>query len=288
MGSDRPPQELVTALASFEVPKEVKLLVIGTPDVAAGDLPFYAAPEFVSMDDSPLMALRRKKKASLFIGLKLLKEKKIDAFISAGNTGAYVTGAKFYLPLVSGIIRPALAALVPTEKKPVAVLDVGAFVQAKAVHLVQYARMGAAYMRSLGCEMPRVGLLNIGAEAIKGTSEQRLAYHELQQHPSSEFHFLGNIEGKVAFDGGVDVLVTDGFTGNVFLKTAEGIASFILNHLAQGGQNDAFLRHLTQSQSPGALLLGVVGIAIKCHGDVTPTSLLRAVEYAASLKNLSQ
>lgn len=237
------------------------------------------------------MSLRRKKQASLCVGLRLLKEGKLDAFVSAGNTGALVSASKMILGTFPHISRPALLALMPTKKRPVAVLDVGANLQAKAAQLVQFAHLGAAYQKARGIAVPRIGLLNIGSEASKGTSEIRLAYKELAKLPA----FAGNIEGKSVFDGEVDVLVTDGFTGNVFLKTAEGIASLILDRLHARiplsalqdirAHLEDLQRHLHYAEHPGALLCGVKGAVVKCHGYSTPEAFANgirgAIEFAS-------
>jgi glycerol-3-phosphate acyltransferase PlsX len=237
------------------------------------------------MDEHPLHSLRRKKNASIPVGMRLLKEGKIDAFVSSGNTGALVSSAKMILSMLPGIHRPALLALMPTKKNPVAVLDVGANIQVKAQHLVQFAHVGAAYQKARGIDHPTVGILNIGSEALKGTSELRLAYQKLLNLKNAPFRFAGNIEGKSVFDGDVDVLVTDGFTGNIFLKTAEGIASLILDRLhahipaseLKKLNISDLQRHLHYAEYPGALLAGVRGIVIKCHGYTTPQGFANGV-----------
>ncbi len=293
MGSDNAPGELLAALNSLALPENAELLLIGAPEYASKTHRFLPAAEAIEMDEAPLAALRRKRNSSLLVGMRLLKEGAIDAFVSAGNTGALVSGAKMVLSTLPGILRPALLALMPTKKKPVAVLDVGANVQIKAAHLIQYAWIGAAYQTARGIEKPSVGLLNIGSEALKGTSELRLAYQELAKAHKAPFQFKGNIEGKSVFDGDVDVLVTDGFTGNVFLKTAEGIASLILDRI-HGQLSPAMLqslqpqlndlqRHLHYAEYPGALLAGVKGIVIKCHGYSTPRAFANGVLGAIGL-----
>ena len=298
MGSDNAPAALLSAAASLLpfLPPYIELIAIGTPDCEKDakslGLSFHPARESIEMEESPLLALRRKKQASLCVGLRLLKENKLGAFVSAGNTGALVSASKMILGTFPDIARPALLALMPTKKRPVAVLDVGANLQAKAAQLVQFARLGAAYQKARGIENPRVGILNIGSEASKGTSEIRLAYKEL----SKRSFFAGNIEGKSVFDGDVDVLVTDGFTGNVFLKTAEGIASLVLDRLHARipatalkdiqGHLDDLQRHLHYAQHPGALLCGVKGTVVKCHGYSTPEAFANgirgAIEFASS------
>lgn len=289
MGSDQAPQDLLNALHAH-LPS-APLLIIATPEYqqAAHPFSFHAASEVIGMEESPLSALRRKKNATLAVGMRLLKEKKICAFVSAGNTGALVSSAKMTLSTFGKIARPALLTLMPTKQKPVAVLDVGANIQAKAKHLVQYAFLGCAYQQALGIKHPAIGLLNIGSEALKGTSELRLAYQELQSLSNPPFRFAGNIEGKSVFDGEVDVLITDGFTGNIFLKTAEGIASLILDRLhTQFPKTDLpqfkdLQKHLHYADYPGALLAGVKGIVIKCHGYSTPRAFANGVSGAIAL-----
>lgn len=284
MGNDNAPQVLLDSLKELPLPTGVKLVAIGTPEFEKFSSPFQfvSAPEVIGMEEHPLVALRKKKNASMTVGMRLLKEGKVDALVSAGNTGALVSSARMVLSTLPGILRPCLLALMPTKKNPVAVLDVGANVQVKATHLVQFASIGAAFQKTRGIKMPTVGLLNIGSEALKGTSELQIAYHELQKMDS--FRFAGNIEGKSVFDGDVDVLVTDGFTGNVFLKTAEGIASLILDKIQGSPSEIKKFQSLHYAEYPGALLAGVRGIVIKCHGYSTPkgftNALLGAIELA--------
>ncbi len=287
MGNDNAPQVIIDALKELSLPESIEITAIGSSDFEAAAKPFryVASPEFIGMEEHPLLALRKKRNASIPIGLRLLKEGKLDAFVSAGNTGALVAGAKMILATCKGILRPCLLTLMPTKKNPVAVLDVGANVQVKATHLVQFALIGAAYQKARGIKKPVLGLLNIGSEPLKGTSELRLAYHELQTRPHPSFRFAGNIEGKSVFEGDVDVLVTDGFTGNIFLKTAEGIASLILDRI----QPHIPLAEIKKFQSlhyaeyPGALLAGIKGIVIKCHGYSTPKGFANAVLGASEL-----
>jgi phosphate acyltransferase len=298
MGSDNAPSALLSAAASLlpRLPSLIEIVAIGTPDcekeALIRGLRFQPAHDAIGMEENPLIALRRKKQSSLCVGLRLLKEGKLDAFVSAGNTGALVSASKMILGTFREISRPALLALMPTKKRPVAVLDVGANLQAKASQLVQFAHLGAAYQKARGISDPRIGILNIGSEASKGTSEIRLAYKELSKLPA----FAGNIEGKSVFDGEVDVLVTDGFTGNIFLKTAEGIANLVLDRLharippsAQPAIQvhlDDLQRHLHYAEYPGALLAGVKGAVVKCHGYSTPEAFANgirgAIEFAST------
>jgi glycerol-3-phosphate acyltransferase PlsX len=157
------------------------------------------------------------------------------------------------------------------------VLDLGANVQCKAENLVQFALMATAYLQTMGLHSPRIGLLNIGEEPLKGTSELRRAYHLLQTFGSPPFKFAGNIEGKSVFDGDVDALVTDGFTGNIFLKTAEGMANLILDQIPKDSQFSQLKKNLHYAEYPGAILLGVKGLVIKCHGYSSTHAIINAV-----------
>jgi len=301
LGSEVPPQELLKAIIAFRpaLKASILLTVLGTDDLyqKLGMLPdgivFHAVSEMITMEDDPLYAIRHKKRSSLYQGLQMLKERHLDAFISTGNTGALMAGSKLLLSTLPGVERPALLTLLPTRTCDLAVLDVGANTSYKAKHLVQFAFMGIAFQRSRGITVPKVGLLNIGSEARKGTPELRTAYEALKEKSdSSSFTFVGNIEAREVFQGGVDVLVTDGFTGNIFLKTAEGIGMVILEELEIfAHEKDPSLKaamtnlrqHLHYAEYPGALLCGVKGIVIKCHGDATTQSVLSSIHSAARL-----
>ncbi len=300
MGSDTPPEELAKAviqLIAEDFPAEFVLFV--SPEVAtkiSGELPknltTVLCSETIEMDEDPILAVRRKKESSLSKGIHHLHEKKIDAFITAGNTGALLLASKTILSTLPHIDRPALLTLLPTHKKEVAVLDVGANLSLKSHHILQFAAMGIAYQKSRGIEHPTVGLLNVGTEAIKGTPQVREAYAKLETLNRDRATFLGNIEGKDVFRGDIDVLVTDGFTGNVFLKTAEGLASFILKQLEMRAfDGSPSLRHeiaslkdrLYVAEHPGAILCGVEGVVVKCHGDITPAKFMSSIKGAFRL-----
>lgn len=265
-------------------------------------LTFSVAADYIGMHEEPLTALRQKKGSSTATGMRLLKKKQIDAFISTGNTGALVASATLSLPKLSGITRPALLAVLPTKNGSVAVVDVGGTVSSKAHHLLNYAYMGAAFQKcTAGIEIPRVGLLNIGSESKKGTSVVREAYQLLsnacQPQPDSTeqpyMHFYGNIEGREVFHGKVDVLVTDGFTGNVLVKTSEGIADVIFEHLIEDYHrkpSDELQKRLHSIQSlfhyaeyQGALLCGIDGIVIKCHGHSNAKAIFNGIKGAIAM-----
>lgn len=300
MGSDSAPQVLFDAVlkARENLSPSAVLVVFATSDVfnslksasalQKSAIEFVVAEESISMQDDPLVAIRRKKRSSLVLGLKALKKNRIDAFVSAGNTGALVSCATLSIPKLPGIYRPALLATLPTRKNPMVVIDVGGNVSCRASHLVQFAQMGAAYQRCLlGIQSPRVGLLNIGVESKKGTAEVRQAYQLIQEQcqelngQGMEFalHFLGNIEARDIFEGNVDVLVTNGFTGNVLLKSVEGVSSFIFDSLYSASKNIAsklfeeglndLQRYFNYAEYPGAIVCGIDGIVIKCHGEAS-------------------
>jgi phosphate acyltransferase len=301
LGSEVSPRELLDAIIAFK-PKlkpSIQLTLMGTEDLfqtistVPDGIVLHAAREIIAMEDDPLYAIRHKKQSSLYLGVHMLKEGHFDAFISSGNTGALMAASKLLLSTLAGVERPALLTLLPTRASDVAVLDVGANTSYKAKHLVQFALMGVAYQKIRGIILPKVGLLNIGSEASKGTPELRAAYEAIQEKKQcSSFTFVGNIEAREVFQGGIDVLVTDGFTGNIFLKTAEGIGMVILDELEAGAQDKdpslkaaiAGLRqHLHYAEYPGALLCGVKGIVIKCHGNGTAPSVLSSIQSAARL-----
>jgi len=255
---------------------------------------FHVVTEVITMGDEPLSALRRKKGSSLVTGIRLLKKKQIQAFISTGNTGALIAAATLYLPMLPGIRRPALMAELPTEKGPMVVVDVGGNVSCKVEHLLQFTHMGVAYQRcTYGKTVPTVGLLNIGVESKKGTSLHCQAYEMLNESKEAGFSFIGNIEGRAVFKGKVDVLVTDGFTGNVLLKSIEGVSLFILDALQtyfQGHATDDIqniLKDLKKNfhheEYPGAIVAGVDGVVVKCHGNSSARALYNGIMGASRL-----
>lgn len=310
MGSDRCPSELFKAIeqAAKEFP-QVNLIVFVTQaaldsilaqsatqfPIGGAHLEFQIVSDVIEMQDEPLVAIRQKKNSSLVLGFKFLKKRYLDGFVSAGNTGALVVGATLSLPLLPGIKRPALLATLPTERENVAIIDVGGNVSCKAYHLAQFAQLGIAYQRYCkNIEKPRVGLLNIGVESKKGTSEVRRAYQLLQSmYERQEILFIGNIEGREVFQGAVDVLVTDGFTGNILLKTSEGVSSFILRQFYLGlqdilpDQRTPILRYLQDQfdyeEYNWAILCGVDCVAVKCHGQSSPKGLFRGIQAAIQL-----
>jgi glycerol-3-phosphate acyltransferase PlsX len=298
MGGESAPQEIFEAVLSIsrEIAAGDSLVAIAQHSVLpnlrsafpqmASSIEFITTEDAIEMEEPPLYAVRRKKDSSMAAGMRLLKEKKIDAFVSSGNTGALVAFAKLHLPMLPQIERPALLVMMPTEKGKVTVLDVGANIAPKPQHLVSYALLGTFYRHCILAEKsPSVGLLNIGVEEQKGTQELKETYRMLQGTFAERF--LGNIEGMEVFQGKIDVLVTDGFTGNVFLKTSEGISSFLAEYLKKHFGLPDTVSHLRRqfnySEHPGAFLCGVEGIVVKCHGFSDKYALMNGIRGAFNL-----
>jgi glycerol-3-phosphate acyltransferase PlsX len=307
MGSDTSPLDLFEGVlqACQKLPFNYTYILLVTHDVETSlqtkikelklsqRIHIQVIQEVISMTESPLTAIRHKKNSSIVKGIHLIKDKNAEAFISAGSTGALVAASTIILPLLPGIERPGLLALIPTKNKPMAVLDVGGNVSVKPAHLVQFALMGAAYQRC--CEQvstPRIGLLNIGTESKKGTDIHREAYQLLSNLKGHKLEFAGNVEGREVFEGNIEVIVTDGFSGNLFLKTCEGLSSFIIDVITKqlGSYShelkNEFVRvqtYFDYAEYRGATLCGVEGIVIKCHGYSNSKAMFHAIKGATDL-----
>jgi glycerol-3-phosphate acyltransferase PlsX len=246
------------------------------------------APDVIEMTDKPSAAVRGKPHSSMAIGLRLQTEGESDAFVSAGSTGAQMAASMYILRLHAGVKRPAIVTLFPSARDAVAVLDSGANVDCSPDELVQFARLGSVYAQCvLGRANPAVGLLSIGEEAEKGNAVTKETHALLVK---SGLNFFGNVEGRDLPKGGtdehaIDVVVCDGFVGNVLLKFYEGIAPFMIETLRNAGvdgkQLADGLRHLDYSQYGGAPLLGVKGVSIIAHGKSNPTAIKSAIKAAA-------
>jgi glycerol-3-phosphate acyltransferase PlsX len=308
MGGDLAPQATVAgallALAELD-PTHCIQLVGNTPVVEAqlrtlldGELAAHAAqrdrltiveaPDVIEMTDKPSAVVRGKPNSSMAVGLRLQAEGQSDAFVSAGSTGAQMVASMMILRMHAGLERPAIVTLFPSARKPVAVLDSGANVDCGAEELVQFARLGATYVECmLGRSNPAVGLLSIGEEPEKGNAVTKEAHQLLQ---TAGLNFIGNVEGRDLPAGGterdaVDVVVCDGFVGNVVLKFYEAIAPLMIGTLRTAGvsaeQLQAGLKHLDYSEYGGAPLLGVKGVSIISHGKSSPRAIKNALKAAA-------
>jgi glycerol-3-phosphate acyltransferase PlsX len=278
--------QLVGPTATVEA--ELKKQLDGEHKALAGHrkrIEIVEAPEVIGMDEKPSAAIRGKQNSSMVIGLKLQAEQKSDAFVSAGNTGAQMAASVVVLRLHKGLKRPAIATIFPTAKKPVVVLDSGATVDCGPEELVQFAWLGSVYAEDvLGRKNPVVGLLSIGEEAEKGNTVVKETHQLLLK---SGVNFVGNVEGRdipagACDRGPIDVVVCDGFVGNVMLKFYEAIAPFVMGTLAAAGidkqQMATALKPLDYAQYGGAPLLGVNGISIISHGKSSPKAIMNALK----------
>ncbi len=307
MGGDHAPRAEVEGaiLAAREL--GVRVLLVGQQDAVKRELARQShrglpleivhASEVISMDESPVMAFRKKKDSSMHVAARLVKNGDADGFVSAGNTGAVMATAHFILGTLPSVDRPALAAPFPTTRGGVSVmLDVGANVDSKAVHLEQFAVMGEIYHRVLfGTRRPKVGLLSIGEEEMKGNELTKEVHNRLKH---SSLNFVGNIEGRHVFAGEADVIVCDGFIGNVALKISEGLVEHIGATLKEALNSTlasqvgyvfarkafaTFKKKLDYSEYGGAPLLGVRDITIIGHGRSNENAVKNAIRVAAEL-----
>lgn len=254
------------------------------------------AEEVVHMNEKPSDILRRKKNASIQVACRLVREGAADGVVSAGHSGATVACGMFIMGRLAGVERPALSALLPTEKNPVVVLDAGANVDCRPYHLFQFGLMGDAFARDLlGYSSPRVSLLSIGEEEGKGNSQVKEAYELLKM--AQNLNFIGNSEGRDIFTGDVDVVICDGFVGNVVVKMSEGLAASLVRMLKRvftSGFMPAmgaflaknafkkFAKTIDYAEYGGAPLLGLKGLAIVCHGRSNATAMTNAIKMSGA------
>ena len=274
---------------------ERELTDIGDPEVAARLLVHHAS-EVITMDDSPVDAVRKKKEATIMVCFDLVKRGQADAVVSAGNSGATMAAAVRKLGRLAGISRPGIASFFPTLKKPVMLMDIGANVDCRARHLYQFAVMAASCSRLLlNYDHPRVGLLSIGEETGKGNALVKETYDLLKQSP---LNFIGNVEGRDVYRGDVDVIVCDGFVGNIALKISEGLAEAAmhmlkreimktwrakLGYLLIRGAFADFKKQVDYAEYGGAPLLGIDGTGIICHGASNAVAIQNAIAVAANM-----
>ena len=305
MGGDHAPGEIVAGALRAKEELGVDVLLVGDPQQIEAALPpktnlgqveIVPAEEAIAMDEEPLNAVRRKRKASINVAMDLVKQQKADAVFSAGHSGAAMASALLRLGRLPGIERPAIGTVFPTiiAGKPVLVLDVGANVDCRPKFLEQFGVMGSAYSQYvLGTTEPKVGLLNIGEEESKGNDAAVRAHQMLREN--SQINFIGNAEGRDVLSGRFDVIVCDGFVGNVLLKFAEAVAEVILQilreELPQGlhGQIGSALlkpnlkrvkQRMDHAEHGGALLLGVAGVCFIGHGSSQAPSIFNAIRMA--------
>ncbi len=297
MGGDRAPGEIVAG-AHQAAAAGIPVLLVGPEGLeGAGDLPLMVASEVIEMDDDPAKSVRSKRDSTLVRAAEAVRDGKASAMISAGNTGATMASALLRMGRISGVARPAIATPVPVPgSHPTVLLDAGANAEVQAEWMVQFAIMGSVYAtQRYGVENPRVGLLSIGEEPGKGDQLRKDAWELL--NAAKGINFIGNVEGRDLMTGDVDVVVTDGFTGNVTLKTLEGTLKTVINSLftafAQPEYKEA-AKELLPALMPmyatydpdevgGAILLGVDGVCIISHGSSSAKAMLNGIKVAADM-----
>ena len=310
MGGDNAPAEIVKGAVMAKQRLGVEITLVGrVEDVRAclenegcTDIDIVDAREVISMEDDPSTATRRKKDSSMAVALNLLREGKGDAVVSAGSTGALLTGATLTVKRIRGIRRAALAPVLPAGEHGVMLIDCGANVECTAEYLLQFAFMGSFYAKKImGCESPRVGLLNVGTEDTKGGALQHQAFALLNKaSEEGRINFIGNVEGTDVYAGKVDVVVTDGFTGNVMLKATEGTIKYIMKQLkgvfykntknklaAAVLKKDLGImkKSMDVNEVGGTALVGISRPVIKAHGSSNAASIFAAVRQAVAFVN---
>ena len=300
MGGDNAPDAVIKGAVKAVNEVDSQIMLIGNKDIinskvkefygkekiedVSPKFSIYHTTETISMEDKPTDAIKHKKDSSMVVGFKLLKEGKGDVFISAGNSGALLTGATLLIGRIKGIDRPAMAPMLPAYKKRLMLIDAGANTNCKPINLVQFAQMATIYLKNtFGIEKPAIGLLNIGTEPTKGNELIRESYEILTNESERlGINFVGNVEGRDAFSGKIDAIVCDGFTGNVFLKTVEGLGKLIKKTLTESLTKSAlstiaalpampgikrFSKTMDYKEYGGALFLGVKKPVVKAHGS---------------------
>jgi glycerol-3-phosphate acyltransferase PlsX len=297
MGGDRAPDEILAG-ARRAVEDGIPVVLVGPPDLAHDDIERISASELIAMDDDPGAAVRTKKDSTLVRAAEAVRDGKASAMISAGNTGATMAAALLRMGRIKGVKRPAIATPIPVPggHTPTVLLDAGANAEVQPDWLVQFAQMGSVYARTrFQIDEPRVGLLTIGEEPGKGDSLRKEAYPLLAA--ASGLNFVGNIEGRDVMSDNVDVAVTDGFTGNVTLKTLEGGMKAVIAALLAAFADDVYKEHadallpalvpLYNTLNPdtygGAILLGVAGVCVISHGSSGATAIRNAIGVAAEM-----
>ncbi len=304
-GGDNAPLEIIKGCClAAEENKDLSILLVGRKNelqqiIAKNGIPgnrfeIVDAPDIITMEDEPTSVLKEKQYSSMAVAFKLLKEDKADAFVSAGNSGAVLVGATLLVKRIRGIKRAALGAVMPSTDGPYIMLDCGANVECKPEYLDQFATMGSIYMKScLKIKNPRVGLLNNGTEECKGPDLQQQAHRLLKNN--SNINFIGNIEGRDVPLGGCDVVVADGFSGNITLKVSEGWGKLIskvlrdmltksfkskLAALLIMSQVNDFRKRMDYKEYGGAPLLGISKPVIKAHGSSDAKAIKNAIRQA--------
>ncbi|MBB2183027.1 phosphate acyltransferase PlsX [Lachnospiraceae bacterium MD1] len=302
MGGDNAPEEIIKgAVLAVQDEKDIKVILTGDQDIIQKELVKYTydkeriivvhAPEVITNNEAPVLAIRRKKNSSIVVALNLVKQKEADAFVSAGSTGAVLAGGQLLVGRIKGVERPPLAPLIPTLNGVSLLVDCGANVDARASHLVQFAKMGSIYMENvLGIPNPKVAIVNIGAEEEKGNQLVKETFPLLKA--CSDINFIGSIEAREIPYGGADVIVCEAFVGNVILKLYEGLGAALINKIKSGLMSTTksklgallckpalkeTLKDFDASKYGGAPLLGLNGLVVKTHGNAKSTEVRNSI-----------
>ncbi|MCI8411187.1 MAG: phosphate acyltransferase PlsX [Clostridia bacterium] len=299
MGGDNAPDANIKGAVNAINKVKAEVVLVGKEDIIRSKIKeFYGkemeeiserlkiqnSTETIEMEDQPTVAIKHKKDSSMVVGFNMLKKDEGDVFISAGNSGALLAGATLLVGRIKGIDRPALGGILPAYKSQLLLMDCGSNTNCKPINLLQFAQMSSIYLKNTyGIEHPAIGLLNIGTEETKGNELVRESYKLLKEKAEQlDINFVGNVEGRDAFSGKIDAIVTDGFTGNVFLKTTEGIGKFVKRSLVESFTQNLFskisyliakkpIKSLSKAMDykayGGALFLGVKKPVVKAHGS---------------------
>lgn len=309
MGGDNAPASTVKGTVdALNKSQEIHVFLVGQEDVIKKELEQYTYPEerltivpaseVIEMAEPPVMAIRRKKDSSIVVGMKMVHDGQADAFVSAGSTGAVLVGGQLVVGRVKGVERPPLAPLIPTEKGFSLLIDCGATVDARASHLVQFAKMGSIYMENImGVKNPRVGIVNIGAEEEKGNALVKETFPLLKE--CDDINFIGSIEARDIPKGECDVIVCEAFVGNVILKLYEGVGSTLIKMVKKGmltslrGKIGGLLvkpslketlKAFDTSERGGAPLLGLRGLVVKTHGSSKAKEITNSILECIAFK----
>ncbi|MCI9485727.1 MAG: phosphate acyltransferase PlsX [Lachnospiraceae bacterium] len=309
MGGDNAPAEMVKgALEAVNARENIKVFLVGREEelkaclagqtYPEGRLVVVPATEVITTEEAPVMAIRRKKDSSIVVAQTMVKRGEADAFISAGSTGAILVGGQLVVGRIRGVERPPLATIIPTAKGVSLLVDSGANVDARASHLVQFARMGSIYMEHvIGINKPRVAIVNVGVEEEKGNALVKETFPLLKA--CEDLNFTGSIEAREIPHGGADVIVAEGFTGNVILKLYEGLASALVGKIKEGMMSSfrskmgallvkpalkKTLKEFDATEYGGAPMLGLNGLVVKTHGNATAKEVRNTIFQCMTFK----
>ena len=309
MGGDHAPKEIIKgAIDAVQKRSDIQVILTGKEEVIKDELAGYTynkeqiaivnATEVIETAEPPVMAIRKKKDSSIVVGLKMVKEQKADAFVSAGSSGAVLAGGQLLVGRIKGVERPPLAPLIPTEKGFSLLIDCGANVDARPSHLVQFAKMGSIYMEHvMGVKEPKVAIVNIGAEEEKGNALVKETFPMLKE--CRDIHFTGSIEAREIPHGQADVIVCEAFVGNVILKLYEGVGAVLISKIKSGLMQSfrskigallikpalkSTMKEFDASEYGGAPLLGLNGLVVKTHGSSKAKEVCNSILQCVTFK----